>query len=183
LIYPIIDPKTRSDIWYAPLDSGKVDEKKAVRLLGTNAIESQGQLSPDGKWLAYLSTESGTYEVYVRSFPSGSSVWNVSNGRAEEPRWRVDGKELHFKTSTPATGQITIWAASIASDGGVGLRIGAPQRVLDARAGTAVVQGNIWAYSPHPDGKRFLINALTEADNPTVNVVTHWQQGVGANAP
>jgi hypothetical protein len=119
--------------------------------------------------------------VYVRPFPSGSSVWRVSRTRAEEPRWRADGKELYFKTSTPATGQITIWAASIAPEGGAGLRIGTPQKLFDARAMTMVVQSNVWAYSPHPDGQRFLVNALTETDDPTVNVITHWQQTVTAD--
>ena len=147
-----------------------------------DAGDSQGQLSPDGKWLAYVTAESGSFEVWVRPFPTGARLWKVSHRRAEEPRWRADGKELYFKSSTPATGEITIWAASIESIGSAEVRIGTPQKVLDARASTQVLQSNFWAYSPHPDGQRFLINTLTETSEPTVNVITNWQQAVAANA-
>jgi Tol biopolymer transport system component len=83
VIYTENSPKTRADIWYAPVESGpgetkKMNEKAAVKLLATEAVESQGQLSPDGKWLAYYSDESGKGQVYIRPFPSGSQVWKVS---------------------------------------------------------------------------------------------------------
>ena len=92
VIFTENNPKTRADIWYAPVESGKMDEKAAVKLLATDAVESQGQLSPDGKWLAYYSDESGKGQVYIRPFPSGSQVWKVSADGGREPRWRSDGK-------------------------------------------------------------------------------------------
>jgi eukaryotic-like serine/threonine-protein kinase len=177
VVYTVIDPQTRSDIWYAPVESGKADRPKAVKLIATDAIEAQGQLSPDGKWLAYVSTEGGPYTVYVRPFPAGAGVWRAYPGLAEEPRWRADGKELFFKTSLPATGGASIWSVSIVADG-AGLRLGVPQKLFDTRADTMLVQGNSWSYGASPDGQRFLVNTLTETGAATVNVITNWQQSV-----
>jgi serine/threonine protein kinase len=177
VIYTQINPKTRADIWYAPVESGKMDEKAAVKLLGTDAIESQGQLSPDGKWLAYYSNESGKDEVYIRPFPAGSQVWKVSVDAGREPRWRSDGKEMYF-SSAGLTGRTTLMAATIEADGRGGLRIGTPHKLFEARVNTIVAQNNIFVYSPHPDQQRFLVNTLVETGEATVNVITNWQKAV-----
>jgi Tol biopolymer transport system component/predicted Ser/Thr protein kinase len=179
IIFTEINPKTRADLWYAPAESGKMDEKAAVKVLGTDAIESQGQLSPDGKWLAYYSDESGKGQVYVRPFPSGSQVWRVSAEGGVEPRWRSDGKELYFITSV-LPGRGTLTAATMDADGRGGLRIGTPQKLFEARAFTIVPQANLFAYSPHPDRQRFLVNQSVETGQPTVNVITNWQKSVTA---
>ena len=95
LIFTEVDPKTRGDIWYLQ-DPGK-PESKPVRFLGTEANESQGQLSPDGRWLAYYSEETGgSREVYVRQFPSGEGFARVSVDGGREPRWNKDGTELYY---------------------------------------------------------------------------------------
>jgi Tol biopolymer transport system component len=182
LIYTQTSPKTRADIWYAPVESGpgetrKMNGKAAVKLLGTDAVESQGQLSPDGKWLAYYSDESGKGEVYIRPFPSGSQVWKVSSDGGREPRWRSDGKELFF-TGPPVTARATLMAATIDADGRGGLRTGTPQKLFEFRALVTVPQSNVFIYSPHPDRQRFLVNALVETGEPTVNVITNWQKSV-----
>jgi Tol biopolymer transport system component len=179
VIYTENHPKTRADIWYAPVESGKMDEKAAVKVLGTDAVESQGQLSPDGKWLAYYSDESGKGQVYIRPFPSGSQVWKVSNDGGREPRWRSDGKELFF-TSPPVTARAILMAVAIDADGRGGLRIGPPQKLFEVRAYVIVPQNNAFLYSPHPDRQRFLVNELVETGDPTVNVITNWQSGVAA---
>jgi len=177
VIYTENNPKTRADIWYAPVESGKMNEKAAVKLLGTDAVESQGQLSPDGRWLAYYSDESGKGQVYIRPFPSGSQVWKVSTDSGREPRWRSDGKELHF-TDFGASGPVVLMAATVDADGRGGLRIGPPQKLFLVRATATVPQSNIFAYSPHPDRQRFLVNQLVEIGEPTVNVITNWQKSV-----
>ncbi|MBI3472582.1 MAG: PD40 domain-containing protein [Candidatus Solibacter usitatus] len=58
--------------------------------------ESQGQLSPDGRWVAYRSNESGKPEVYVQPFPPSGGKWQISTAGGHEPRWRRDGKELFY---------------------------------------------------------------------------------------
>jgi Tol biopolymer transport system component len=66
--------------------------------LRTEFNEQQGQFSPDGRWMAYVSDESKSSQVYVRSFPPSGGKWRVSVGGGTEPRWRRDGKELYFIT-------------------------------------------------------------------------------------
>jgi Tol biopolymer transport system component/predicted Ser/Thr protein kinase len=177
VIFTETNPRTRADIWYAPVESGKMNEKAAVKVLATDAVESQGQLSPDGKWLAYYSDESGKEQVYIRPFPSGSQVWKVSVGGGREPRWRSDGKELNF-ADFGVSGRVILMASTVDADGRGGLRIGTPQKLFEVRATSTVPQQNIFAYSPHPDRQRFLVNELVETGEPTVNVITNWQKSV-----
>jgi Tol biopolymer transport system component len=179
VIYTENNPKTRADLGYVPVETGKLVEKAAVKLLGTDAVESQGQLSPDGKWLAYYSDESGKGEVYIRPFPSGSQVWKVSADAGREPRWRSDGRELYF-TSLLSLGRVMLMAATVDADGRGGLRLGTPQKLFEAPVYTIVPQGNVFVYSPHPDRQRFLVNQSVETGEPTVNVITNWQESVTA---
>ncbi len=181
VIYTETNPKTRADIWYAPVESGKMNEKAAVKLLGTDAVESQGQLSPDGKWLAYYSDESGKGEVYIRPFPTGSQVWKVSTDGGREPRWRSDGKEIHF-VDFGVSGRVILMASTVDADGRGGLRIGSAQKLFEVRATSTVPQSNMFAYSPHPDRQRFLVNQLVETGEPTVNVITNWQKAAAEQA-
>ena len=71
-------------------------------------------------------------------------------------------------------------AVTVSPDGHGGLSIGAPQKLFDYEANGFVPRLNIWSYSPHPDGKRFLVNEQVKTDKPTVNVILHWQQAAGA---
>ena len=88
------------ELWALPDASGPAaEERKPVPYLVTAFNERQAQFSPDGKWVAYSSTESGNVEVYVRPFPASSGgKWLVSNGGGNQPRWRPDGKELFYIT-------------------------------------------------------------------------------------
>ena len=173
LVYTQNDPKTRADIWYVPLESGKLSGKP-VRLVGTTSIESQGQVSPDGKWLAYVSNPDGRIEVYVRAFPDGERVWKVSVNGGREPRWRANSRELFFTNA--ALDRVELFAATIVPDGPDQLRVLPPERLFAFRALAVVPQSNLFSYSPHPDGQRFLVNATTGAGEATVNVITNWHQ-------
>src|SRR5262249_16061530 len=86
LLYREEDPKTQSDLWVLPLDGSR----KAIPILQTPFIETKAQFSPDGKWIAYDSNESGNFEVYVRAFPPSAAKWQVSNRGGTNPRWRGD---------------------------------------------------------------------------------------------
>ena len=173
-VYTVVDPKTRADIWYVPWDA-KPDFSKAVKFLATDAGESQGQVSPDGKWIAYTSSTTGADDVYVRPFPAGPGLWKVSVDRGREPRWGADGKQIYYQRPLGAN-SVALQAATVEADGRGGLRIGTPQKLFDFRARNSVPQNNVFTYSPHPDGRRFLVNALAEDDEPTISVITHWQQ-------
>ena len=176
LVYTVIDPKTQADIWYVPWDA-KPDLGKAVKFAATDARESQGQVSPDGKWMAYTSNETGAFDVYIRPFPDGSGVWKVSVDGGMEPRWSADGKQLYYLRPLSAD-RGTLKAATVEAFGQGGLRTGTPQRLFDIRAQGTVIQANVFVYSPQRDGQRFLVNALTEEGEPTINVITNWQKTV-----
>lgn len=173
LIYTTIDAGANGDIWYLP-DPGKPDSKP-LKFLATDALESEGQLSPDGHWIAYVSNETGRQEAYVRPFPSGPGQWRASVNGGREPRWSRDGKELFFlEQGAPDN---LLLAVSIQPDGHGGLKVGTPQKLFGFRALTVVPLNNIFSYSPHPDGKRFLVNVSAETAEQTINIITNWQAG------
>jgi Tol biopolymer transport system component len=172
LVYTEVDPNTHADIWYVPVESGRPTDE-AVKLLGTAASESQGQLSPDGKWLAYYSDQTGGNQVYVRSFPAGSEEWGVSEDNGREPRWRSDGRELYFLADS-GPDRFALMAAAVEPDGLGGLRIGSPQRLFEVGSSGVMPSANLWRYSPDLNGERFLVRASTEDGEVTVNVMTNW---------
>jgi eukaryotic-like serine/threonine-protein kinase len=96
LLYTEVDPKTRADLWVLPDPLTSSGHPAPVKFLVTEFNESMGQFSPDGRWIAYVSDESGQDEVYIRPYPPGPEKVRVSRNRANEPRWRRDGKELFF---------------------------------------------------------------------------------------
>ena len=92
LLFGNLSPKTKDDLWILPLSG----ERKPIPLLQTAFREVAGQFSPDGKWVAYASDESGRSEIYVQSFSDPSSRSQVSAGGGHRPRWRADGRELFY---------------------------------------------------------------------------------------
>ena len=169
LLFTDLDPKTRGDIWYLPLDaSGKPGG--VVAFLKTEFNESQGQFSPDGHWVAYVSDESGQYEVYMRPFPSGSATTRISSSGGKEPRWRADGKELYYLSESG------FMAVSVRSRPGGPLQAGVPEALFDLQSRHVIPEGNFFSYSPSADGQRFLTKILPEAALPTLNVVTNWEE-------
>jgi len=95
LIYTSNDPRTHLDVWALPLSG----ERRPSAIVQTPFNESDAHLSPDGRWIAYVSDESGRDEVFVRSFPSTEGKWMVSGNGGTRPRWRADGRELFFLSS------------------------------------------------------------------------------------
>src|SRR5262249_40575061 len=79
-------------LWLLPLSG----DRTPVSLLDRPFVETSGQVSPDGRWLAYVSNETGTGDVYVRAFPRGTRAWKVSTDGGQVPRWRADGRELFY---------------------------------------------------------------------------------------
>ena len=122
-------------------------------LLATRWVERQPSLSPDGRWLAYISDETGRYEVYVRPFPDTRvTKRQVSLNGGFAPRWSRDGRELYFVDETT-----TLFAVPISP--GLVFTPGTPQRLFNAFAFNA--QGA--SYDVHPDGKRFLMTRAAGA--------------------
>jgi Tol biopolymer transport system component len=128
----------------------------------TPANETEGQFSTDGTRLAYASDESGRYEVYVQSYPSGANRTLVSSGGGFQPRWSRDGRELFYVTGN------AIMGVDVRSDGSVG----APRRLVD-RAEYFI---RFQSYDVSPDGKRFLMIRRDEGSVPRqLNVILNWR--------
>lgn len=163
-------PTQGGDIWVLPL----AGERKPFPFVQSEFNEVQSQISPDGKWLAYLSSESGRYEVYVQSFPKPAGKWQVSTNGGVYPRWRRDGKELFYLAPDQK-----LMAAAIRGDGT--LEVGAPQALFETRTvlGASTGAHFLQQYDVAPDGQRFLMNVGREgpAASP-ITVVLNWTAGI-----
>jgi serine/threonine protein kinase len=147
------------------------DRKPGSLLQSPSFTQTQGQISPDGRWLAYISNESGRYEVYVRTFPATTGGrWQISQTGGIAPRWSGEGKELFFYA---ADGRLM--AAEIAADAAVQVRNLVP--LFEARLlnGPTISTGFRAQYDVTPDGKRFLVNIpVEEAAAPPITTVLNW---------
>ena len=92
LLYAAFDVTTRTDLWVLPMTGDSTPKP----LLQTPANEEQAQISPNGRWFAYTSDESGRSEIYVQPFSTSDVKWRISTGGAGDPRWRADGSELFY---------------------------------------------------------------------------------------
>jgi Tol biopolymer transport system component len=177
LVYTEDDPKTGADIWLLadPLKPGA--DPKPVAWLRTPAGESQGQISPDGRWLAYWSDESGRFQVYLRPFtgaaPATDTKWVVSGPGAREPRWRGDGKELFWIEVIPGTTRTRLMAAPI---GQAPNPLGKPQALFEFQTFVMLPQGNYFSYAPSDDGQRFVMSAESTPAQPTLDLILNWGQ-------
>jgi len=178
LIYMEADPKTKEDIWAFPLTGEK---KTAIKLasMATEYREMQGQLSPDGHWLAYISDESGRFEVYVQPFGPAwekrvTGKWTISTTGGTQPRWRGDGKELFYVSNDRKLMSVEITKAAAQS-----FDRGAPHPLFESRADTNP-SPNHWSYVPNADGTRFLIGVApgAVAEAPPLTVVVNWLSAV-----
>jgi len=168
--------KTGVDLWMFPLSG----DRKPVPLLQSAFNEMHGQISPDGKWLAYFSNETGRSEVYVQPFPQGTSKWQVSTNGGQYPRWRHDGREL-FYMSRASGGKMM--AVDVKSAGSA-FETGTPQELFEP----AYVNlphgsgGPYHTYAVSPDGQRFLIPRPPSNDQQTtatpIVVVLNWLEGL-----
>jgi Tol biopolymer transport system component len=182
LLYTEIDPKTRADLWILADPLNTTGDHKPVKFLATEFNESMGQFSPDGRWIAYVSDESGQPEVYVRPFPSRSGKWRVSRNRGIQPRWRRDGKELFYMESGRPGHRWMAVPVRPASEGR--FEAGEPTMLFAfTTTFTTSLQRNDFVYSPSADGGRFLVNtAVVDASNALLNVITNWEKAAASAA-
>ena len=179
LIYDDHHPTQRQDLWIVPMagaPTGPGSPRQPIPFLVTPADETFGQFSPDGKWIAYDSDESGRREVYVQGFapdrvPAAAvGKWTISTAGGDKPRWSRDGKDLFY----------------IAPDGTMmAVALKTTETTFDPGVAVPLFETNVpdFSFSPYaviPDG-RFLINTVTEAATPNaspITVVLNWMAGL-----
>jgi len=146
-------------------------ERKPFAILRSSFDDIEGQFSPDGQWLAYVSDESGRYEIYIQTFPEAGGKWQVSNGGGSDPSWRGDGKELYYRSPDQKLMAVEIKTA------GTDFQAGVPQALFPIRIRPGNPRNK---YAPSPDGQRFVIAAPLGRDAmaPTT-IVLNWPAGLG----
>ncbi len=159
-------PGSGWDVWAWDLE-GKEDP---VPVAATRFVEAQGRFSPDGRWVAYTSNESGNLEIYVRSYPGVGGKWQISTGGGSEPFWRGDGKELYYLSLDQ-----TLMSVSV--DTGSGFRAGRPQALFRAPVSSNYATRN--RYQPAADGERFLLLMRARAGLEPVTLVLNWTAEAG----
>ena len=152
-----------TDLWFVTLP-----ELKSSLFLKALSVLSNGQFSPDGKWVAYASNESGKWEIYVTSFPDAHGKWRVSTNGGEQPRWRGDGKELFYVSSDSK-----MMAAPVTT--GAKFDSGTPVALFPATPQQLVSRTNLFVYAVSRDGQRFLIiRQVKQADSAPMSVILDW---------
>ena len=128
-----------------------------------------GEFSPDGKWVAYASNETGKWEVYVTSFPDANAKWQVSSAGGDEPRWRGDGKELFYLSS-----EAKVMAVPV--KGGASFDAGTAEELFQANPRERVATSEQMTYDVSADGQKFLINTrMKNEEARPMTVVLNWQ--------
>ena len=165
-------PGTGADLMVLALTG----ERAITPLIQTTFNERNAEISPDGRWLAYESDESGQSEIYVRPFPSvNAGRWQVSAAGGRQPSWAGSGREIFYRA---LDGSLLGVSAEIVGEGG--FRVGTPAKLLEGRYYTGgPFSGRMYAASA--DGRRFvMIKEGSGADEaelpPTIVVVQHWSE-------
>jgi serine/threonine-protein kinase len=160
-------PGGRARIMVLPLDAGSGTPTPRPLREGS-ASDSEAQVSPDGKWVAFTSTESGRQEVYVLPFAGSGAKVQISADGARRPRWSRDGRELFYWTNSNATQ--TLFSSTIQSSP---FAASAPQTLFNAIAGTT--------FGVAPDAQHFLVETIPSSA--TIVTVTNWFDELRRKAP
>ena len=130
----------------------------AARFHKGSGNETTGAISPDGKWAAYASDESGNWEIYVTTFPGAEGKWQVSRGGGTQPRWRADGKEIFYEGPT---GILTAVPVNTQAD----FTTGTPMPLFQIHGRFQISSTDTFTYDVSKDGTRFLINRYVKPDH------------------
>ena len=154
LLYAVQDPQTTNDLWVVPLTG----DQKPLPVARTPFAEQGGRFSPDGRWIAYSTNESGRNEVYVQPFPGPGSRIQMSTAGGQAPQWRRDGRELTYLAPDDRVMALPLEVT------GSTLRPGAPVGLFTAPPGGFVMSS---------DGQRFLVSTVTAEPAP-ITLLLNW---------
>ena len=137
--------------------------------MNTPFEEKQAQFSPDGRWVAYTTNESGEFEIVVQPSPEPTGKWQISTGGGHDPRWRADGRELYF---VAADG--TLMAATVVPSGSTFQAL-TPVALFTTRIVGTAVNNALPQYAVSRDG-RFLINELAgDTTASPITLLVNWK--------
>jgi Tol biopolymer transport system component len=164
LLYQVTRPN--QDLWVLPLSG----DRKPFAFIATPAGELAGQFSPNGRWIAYRSNQTGVNEVFVAPFPGPGRSIRISTRGGQNPKWRADGRELFYVAPTDTIVSVDVDTA------GVELVIGQERRLFQAPVERV---GQSW-YDVAPDGQRLLVALRGDrrSEPPPLTLVVNWLEGV-----
>jgi len=149
-------------IWRADIDGGNSKQ------ITTGSLDIVPACSPDGKFVAYSSSEAGSWEVYVSPFPGFGSKWQVSRGGGEEPRWRRDGKELFYLSA-----DAKLMAVDVKTD--ANFESGSPVALFQTHPRQPLSAMDFFSYDVTADGQKFLVNTKMDTSNSApLSVILNW---------
>lgn len=174
IAYDAFDPKSRWDIWILPMNpdpKGASGDRKPFLFLQTAFDELRPAFSPDGRWIAYQSNESGRWEIYIRPFPGPGGKWQVSTNGGSWAHWRGDGKELFY---LDLDNFITVAETNLGSST---VEIDVVRPLFSFRP-----LGGVWAdaYNVTSDGQRFMVAGEEggAATSSPVTLVVNWMEKI-----
>ena len=173
LAFGEFNPRTRHDIWVFRLSDRKVEP-----FLRTPFAEGGAKFSPDGRWLAYVSNESGRPEVYVQPYPGPGGKWQVSIDGGTEPVWSRNGRELFYRSGSRMMVVETTMQPSFSA--------GKPRMLFEGPYFTTAFPTMTVSYDVSADGQRFLVVKATEAASRSaeqINVVLNWFEELKRRVP
>jgi dipeptidyl aminopeptidase/acylaminoacyl peptidase len=163
LVYTQMSPEGRSELWSLSLSG----DHKPTPLSKAAFDEEQAVVSPDSKWIAFSSNESGRNEVYVQSFPAGGIRWLISNTGGALPRWRRDGKELFYRA---LDGELMVASVREVPQG---LEFGSPAALFRVSEPQGLFS---YPYDVSSDGQRILalVPVQVAGEAPSLTVAVNW---------
>ncbi len=170
LAYSSNSPKERTALWILP----RFGERKPYVFLQGDHNVGEGRFSPDGRWMAYTSDESGRAEVYVTPFPEATSKWQVSAAGGTSARWRRDGRELYYLAA-----DAKLMAAEVDPTGTI-FQVGEVRPLFQVLLRTGPSRFELSStseqigYDSAPDGTWFVVNAPPAGDPPPITLITNW---------
>jgi Tol biopolymer transport system component len=143
----------------------KIGERTLSRMLPSTGNQTNGQISPDGKWLAYATDDSGGWNIFVTTFPGAAGKWQVSVGGGTEPRWRGDGKEIFYLDTKGMLMAVPVGPGPTFSTG-------TAQPLFRVRPRAPISNTDLFSYDASKDGSRFIVNRYVKPSSvPPLDIV------------
>jgi Tol biopolymer transport system component len=170
LAFGEVNPTTLRDIWVL-----RLSDHKAQSFLRSQFDETVPQFSPDGHWLAYVSNESGRFEIYVQPYPGPGGKYQISTEGGSEPVWNPNGKELFYRNGDK------MMAVDISTQSS--FSVGKPQMLFEGQY--EPTPATVPNYDVSPDGQRFLMIKSSEqtASSTQIVVVQNWFEELKRRVP
>jgi WD40 repeat protein len=153
-----------ASLWILPL----FGDRKPFPFIQSTYNAREARFSPDGRYIAYASDETGDYEIYVQTFPEHGGKWQISTSEGRNPEWRRDGKELYFVSGEK------LMAVDVKT-GGPQFEAGIPKPLFAVPFGSGIAVNPNAVYTVTADGQRFLaVTSIRQQASSPITVVTNW---------